>query len=915
MKKHQSRYGVPGASYRLQLHAGFDFDAASRVVPYLCSLGITHLYVSPIFAAAPGSTHGYDVLDHGKVNPELGGLAGLYRLSETLTANEMGLIADIVPNHVGIANGVNPWWRSVLRYGQASPYADYFDIDWEAQPHLATGVLIYPVLGQPFGMALEAGEIRLVLEEGDIVLRYYEQNLPLRPESYARVIGLPPLGLDDLQDPSSPAVLATVVENLANADPGRSEAALARMRKVLSSEPKLAAFVQSSLDRLNGVPGNPASFDALEEIVRSQHYRLTDWRMAGAEINYRRFFDQNTLAAIRVERDDVFEDVHRLLFELVERGIVTGVRVDHIDGLYDPTAYLKRLNERLQAAASGYGQVPIFVEKILEGDERLPKIWPIAGATGYEALAHIERAFANPAAQREMTRTYDQFTGSRTRFETIRYESKRQVVRTQFAGEISVLAYQAHRIAQRHRLQRDNTLRALRNAIEAIMACFPVYRVYVAEPEAPGYIEAGIQEARRREPHLSRAAFDFLAEVLLSAGEHPGEDDAAQRIHFRRRLQQVTGPIMAKGLEDTAFFRYNRLLSLNEVGSDPTRWGETLDDLHAWLGRRASDWPGAMSASSTHDTKRSEDVRARINLLSELPREWRRQVGEWSRLNERHRSVVEGERAPDANLEYYIYQTLAGSWPEGGPDDEYRQRIREHITKAMREAKQQTSWITPNEPYEEAALAFTDAILRPRRAGAFIRRMDRFVRQIAPSARLNSYVMLVLKALTPGFPDFYQGTELLDLSLTDPDNRRPVDFELRKRLLRDAISEDGREVLQGPAGKLWLTAKLLYIRQQHREALCSGYQALAVSGERKSSLIAFSRGPSGELAVVVPRLVAGLLDASGSLPSGDWGDTTVELPPARGCWYNLLTGERHVGGPVHASELFAQIPLAVLSRR
>ncbi len=906
---------MPGASYRLQLHAGFDFGDACRVVPYLAELGITHVYLSPVFAAAPGSMHGYDVLDHNKINPELGGMAGLYELGETLVAHQMGLIVDIVPNHVGIAGGANPWWASVLRYGEASPFATYFDIDWQAQPQMATGVLIFPILGQPFGRALEAGELRLAIIEGDLALRYYDTTLPLRPESYSRIIGLPPLTLrEQVTDPSAVASFASVLEELGTANVDRCEAALPRFRALMVNQPALADYVRQQAEQFNGTPGDPSSFDALDELLSAQHYRLADWRLAGAEINYRRFFDQNTLAAIRMEREDVFEETHRLLFDLAARGIITGVRVDHIDGLYAPGQYLERLRAGLAGATQGIAgaDIPVFIEKILEEGERLPQDWPIAGTTGYEAMAEIDGVLVDAAASRELSRTYLQFVKQPIRFEQVRYESKQQVAREAFAGEISVLGYQAHRIAQRSRLHRDNTLRALRDAIEGTVACFPVYRTYVGATDRSiddsAYIDQAIDEALRRNMGLSEAALEFLREVLQLEEHGLSEEELEQRVHFRRRFQQITCPVVAKGLEDTAFFRFNRLLSLNEVGGNPVVFGSSVSDTHTWFMERARAWPCAMTASSTHDTKRSEDVRARLNVLSELWREWRQEVSAWARMNQRHIKTSGSDRAPDLNLEYYIYQTLVGSWPDEGVGETYHHRIRDHLLKVMREAKLQTSWIRPDEHYEGGVLAFVDAILNRRRAGGFLRRLETFVARLRPAAAHNMLSALTLKALTPGFPDFYQGTELMDLSLTDPDNRRPVDFDERMTLLRQVSNAKNLPAPGDRAAKLWLTNRLLRIRREERAALAGDYAPLHIHGERAHHVFGFVRGE--RVSVVVPRLTASMVDSSGRIPRTAWGNTRVTLP--KGHWHDMLTGQEVSCSDV--GELLGAFPVAVLVR-
>lgn len=909
------RYRTPIATYRLQLHDGFGFAAARDLVPYLDALGISHLYLSPIFTAQPGSTHGYDVIDHNQVSPELGGLAALYELGDALREHDMGLILDIVPNHVGVG-GENPWWRDVLRYGEASRFGHYFDIDWEAHPQIPSGTLVVPVLGKPFGRALEDGELRLDLDGGEIVVRYFDHVLPIAPASYPDLLGLlPPELRPELRDPSAFSALVDLVDDLRRADVERSDVLLGRWRELVKEEPALETFVRSVFAQVNGTPGDPASFDRLERLLLDQRYRLKSWRVSGEEMNYRRFFDVNNLAGIRVEREDVFAEVHRLLFQLVERGIVTGVRVDHVDGLYDPAQYLERLAAGLAAAATDHTSepLPIYVEKILEGDERLDESWNVAGTTGYEVIARVDGLLVNPAGRPALDSAYRRFAGTTPRFDVQAYNARLQVSELSFAGEVNTLALHLHRLAQRHRLYRDNTLASLRRALRAVLASFPVYRTYVnsSQPEQnAGSIREAARLARERYPGLSEEALAFLESVLLLAND--GDDDEqASREHFRRRFQQLSGPIMAKGVEDTAFFRYNRLISLNEVGGTPQQFGRKADDVHAWFADRQATWPRAMSASSTHDTKRSEDVRARLHVLSDVAPEWAREAAAWQRINQSRRVDAAGETAPSANLEYYIYQTLVGTWSHHGPTPEYRDRMREHVTKAMREAKQETSWVRVNEAYEAGVLGFVDAILNPRRSRRFLRQLDAFVARIQWSGALNARVALTLKTLAPGFPDFYQGTECEALTVTDPDNRQPIDFAAIERASRDC---DEAPPLLTPAGKLWLTRRLLRLRRDFEGVLLyGGYAPLRVDGDASGRVFAFEREHEGQrVGVVVPRLAGRLVDESGHLPPGTFADVHVAL--GNGSWRNVLTGEA-IGTVAGAAceQLFADLPIAVLA--
>ncbi len=893
------------------------------ILPYLHELGISHLYFSPIFAAAPGSTHGYDVFNHNQVNPELGGLAALYELGEELLARDMGLILDIVPNHVGIAGGANPWWRDVLRYGRRSRYAEYFDIDWEAQPQMTTGVLVWPILGRPFGAALEAGELKLDIENDDLVLRYYENSLPLAPASYPEIIGLPPLELrSGLNDPAAFATLVDLLEGLraATLDP---DLALERFQKLLASEPTILQHVRERLEALNGEPGRPESFDRLDAILSTQPYRLTYWRVSAEEINYRRFFDINELAGIRVEREDVFEETHRLVLDLVEQGIVTGLRIDHVDGLYNPAAYLARLRDRLRevSAARTQSEIPVYVEKILEEGEQLPKDWATAGTTGYDFMVYADGLLVDRNGSRELTSAYEQFVGQPMRYREMVYQAKRQITASSFAGEINVLALQLHRLASRHRLHRDNTLRSLRDAIEAVLACFPVYRTYVVEggPSAqdPEHIQHAVAEARRRDPNVTSEALVLLEEVLLLHSDDLQPDEMEQRIHFRSRFQQLSGPVMAKGVEDTTLYRYNRLVSLNEVGSDPSRFGASPREVHSWLEERARSWPRAMSASSTHDTKRSEDVRARLHVLSEIAETWSQEVRTWARLNRSHRATLQGEPVPDPNTEYLIYQTLVGSLPPDGIDCEpdYRDRLHRYLEKALREAKVYTNWTNPNERYEAVCHEFLDQILDTSRGSGFADRLEEFVESILPGAALNTLSALTLKAFAPGFPDIYQGTELPVWSLADPDNRRPVDYSLRRDMF-GSLGDCPPELLS-PQFKLWLTRRLLHIRAAHHALLYEGsYQPLETTGERAENVFAFARSaPSGVLVVALPRLMARETPPSGELPLGAvWADTAFALPEGVRSWRNELTGEQvEAEGKGECAAIFGPLPLAVLS--
>ncbi len=912
------RVSTPLATYRLQLTPSFTLTDAANVVPYIAGLGVSHLYLSPIFAAAPGSEHGYDVLDHSRVNEELGGVAAFYTFRRAAEQCGLGIILDIVPNHVGLAGGANRWWRDVMRYGRASEYAPYFDIDWDGQAYLPAGLLVYPILGKSFGEALEAGEMTVGFEDGEIQVHYFEHAFPIAPQTYPMVIGLPPPSLAT-NEPSAPGALAEIVDALGRATAADCPAALNRLSDLAAAEPVIRAFVAEQAAALNGQPGEPASFDRLEQVLGAQPYRLASWRVSAEEINYRRFFDINDLAAIRVEHQPVFDDVHRLVKELADGGFVDGLRVDHVDGLYDPQSYLARLDNLLNGhSVTPSDRRPIYVEKILAWDERLPEHWATAGTTGYDALARFDRIFADAHGEEALTDIYAAFTGRPQDFGEVAFAARRRTVERTFAGELNVLATHLHRLAQRGRRTRDITLRAHHDAIAAFVACLPVYRMYLDDGQPRG-IDDGIihrtaADASAHDPNAPTDALEFLCEVLLLQGVEGHPEEHERRVHFRRRLQQLSSPVMAKGMEDTAFYRYNRLLSLNEVGASPGQFGASLAELHEWFGERARVWPHALSATTTHDTKRSEDARARLNVLSELPREWRREVRAWARLNARFVSTGDGWRAPDPNLEYYYYQTLLAAW-EGPPTTAFRQRIATHMTKAMREAKERTAWTRVNESFEEGVQAFVRATLDGRRSRRFIERVQRFSDRMAPAAAANSLGMLTLKATAPGIPDFYQGSERVLITLTDPDNRSPVEYPASEVLTGD----DGFDATAPLAGqKFALMRALLGLRARRRDLFARGaYVPIEVAGGRREHVFAFVRQRgSDRVLVVVPRLVATFAHGRTGIPREAWGDTTVHGPPSQTAWRHLLTGEEFSGGgSLSVGDLLGGAPVGVFEGR
>jgi len=950
---------VPLATYRLQFNSAFTFRDATAIVDYLHLLGITDAYASSYLRAVPGSPHGYDVADPTRLNPEIGDDASYDAWVDALHRHGMGHILDLVPNHMGIAKASNPWWVDVLENGPSSRYARVFDISWNPiKKELADKVLI-PVLGDQYGAVLERGELQLAYEDGAFSVHYYDDRVPIAPDTYPTILAV---GLDEwLRDRDhSPEAnelqsVMTAARNLPPRTTRTAEEIAIRAREKEVIKRRLAALVHDSaaakahVDRavaiLNGERGRPHSFDALDSLLNEQSYRLANWRVASEEINYRRFFDVNQLAAVRMEDPEVFEEVHRFAFELVARGAVSGLRVDHVDGLYAPKDYLERLQARA-GEARGAADRPhatdhpmyIVVEKILDAGERLPQ-WPVHGTTGYEFAAAVNGLFVDARNEQALDNIYARVIRHKLSFTDLAYDSKKYVMHQTMSGDINSLGHQLNRFSESHRHYRDFTLYSLISTIKEVIACFRVYRTYVTadEPVADHdrrYILDAIACAKRRGYGMSPLVFDFIARLLLKDTPADDPDEASEQANFIGKFQQTTSPVAAKGIEDTAFYVYNRLVSLNEVGGEPTRFGVDPCALHRWMGERQRTWPHALSTTSTHDTKRGEDVRVRIDVLSEIPGAWKAAVTRWRALNRRYRTEYAGRLAPSANEEYLLYQTLVGAYPFAfGTDDAstraaFTGRIVEYMRKAMREAKEHTSWLSPDEEYEKAVIKFIESILDCRRAAAFLQEFEPFQARVARTAISNSLAQLLIKMTAPGVPDFYQGTELWDLNLVDPDNRRPVDYARRRRLLEE-IDRGRRE--RGDAAtcaalwdartdgriKLFVTTRALACRAELADVYRRGeYVPVGATGLRRDCLFAFARALDERIAITcVPRLVGSLVP-DGAPPLGAvWGDSRIELPPqAPERWRDAFTGCEIVaeGGSVAASALFERLPIALI---
>jgi (1->4)-alpha-D-glucan 1-alpha-D-glucosylmutase len=942
---------IPRVTYRLQLNAGFTFRDALGVVPYLAALGVSHLYCSPYFRARSGSTHGYDVVDHNSFNPEIGDEADFDHLVAGLRAHGMGHIVDIVPNHVGILGTDNAWWMDLLENGQSSVYAGFFDIDWApSNPDRAHKVLV-PVLADPYATALERGELELRFERdsGSFAVFYGAHRLPLDPRTYPRILDR----VAALVSSSELEIIRRALAALPDRGAPTPEQVAERSREKEVHKRRLAALaasdsaVANALDTavrsFTGTAAEPASFDALHELLELQAFHLAYWRVASEDINYRRFFDVNDLAALRVDNEVVFDATHRRVLELIAAGKIDGLRIDHVDGLYDPAGYLCRLQGRIGALTGKDSPRALYlvVEKISLSFEHLPDDWPVHGETGYHFANIVNRMLIDAATRTRMDRVYRALSGEAQEWRDVAYECQQLILRRSLASELNVATNQLARIARSDRSTRDFTFNNLRQALAEVIACFPVYRTYVAESVSDSdrrYIEWAIATARRRRAASEAPVFAFVRAALLL--QLPASTEAQLRAHraFVMKFQQITAPITAKGIEDTALFRYNRLLALNEVAGEPGIYGGGgVRAFHADAEYRARHWPHEMLASSTHDTKRSEDVRARLAVLSEMTTPWRDAVRRWMRINRRRKREVDGAPAPGGNDEYHLYQTLLGSWPLSEPDAaglaEYRARIETYMIKAVREAKVHTSWTETGTAYEEALLQFVRSAIEPRDNNLFIADFLAFWRPVARFGLLNSLSQTLCKLTAPGVPDIYQGNELWDFSLVDPDNRRPVDYHKRGMLLAELAQDSGPralpemlEHLEDGRCKLLLTWRTLQLRREQPRLFSHGdYRRLRAHGSRAHHICAFARRYERRaLVVIAPRLYRRLLDDPARLPLGSevWEDTFIELPANAGSrrqLRNVIDGtqlqpqmEGNMLG-IAAAQALARFPVALLS--
>jgi (1->4)-alpha-D-glucan 1-alpha-D-glucosylmutase len=886
---------IPCSTYRLQLHKEFTFDDAAEIAEYLRSLGVSHVYTSPYLQAAPGSTHGYDVVDHQRVNEELGGAEAHERFCKKLGETDLGQVLDIVPNHMSLGKENRYWW-DVLENGTSSRYASFFDIDWQPQEERLRDKVLVPILGDQYGRVLQSGGIKVVRRGVKFQVECSGQTLPVSPPSLPVILSR----AAEYAKSDTLSFLAASFGRLPAPEYVDRRTILARHRdkvvlftlleRLCAEEPGIFEAMDQAVSELND------NLDAVDDFLNQQSYRLAYWKTADQQLSYRRFFDVNTLIGLRVEREYVFEETHALILDWLRRGVLDGVRVDHPDGLRDPLEYFKRLRERAPDAW-------LIGEKILEPGEFLREEWPIQGTSGYDFLNVAAGVLVAPDGMMELQTIYGEFTGQPTDFHAIAHEKKINVSQEALGSDVNRLTSIFVEICEANRDRRDYTRAEVRRAIREVAACFSIYRTYVVPErdeitdEDREYITQAAECAKEKRQDIDGGLFDFLRDVLTMEVKGKLESE------FLLRFQQFTGPVMAKGVEDTAFYCFNRLTGMNEVGSDPGRDGVSVEEFHSYCGKMHETHPSTMTTLSTHDTKRSEDVRARLAVLSEIPGRFGSAVQRWSRMNNAFRArKPDSDPMPDRNTEYLYYQTLIGAWPLP------MERAKAYMLKAVREAKQQTSWVANNKEFEDALTLFIEFTYN---YAPFLRELQQFVDRIVDAGRVNSLAQTLLKYTGPGVPDLYQGTELWDLSLVDPDNRRPVDYHLRRRLLAELKQMSGDDIAikvmtRADEGlpKMWTIHKALELRRERPEwfGADADYIPLMVDGAKYDHVIAYLRGE--DVITVVPRLTMKL--------AGVWKDTLVTLPEGR--WRNRLTGAMIDGGEVGIKGLLKDFPVALLVR-
>lgn len=925
---------IPLATYRIQFTPNFGFDAAKAIAAYLEELGVSHLYASPILTSRKGSTHGYDAVNPREVDPELGGVEKFNQLVEQLQDLNIGWVQDIVPNHMAFSSQ-NEMLMDVLENGADSKYRDFFDIDWNHHYPENNSKVLAPFLGKFCGDCLESGELQIQYEQSGLSINYYDNKFPIRIESYSQVLTYDLARLQEKLGRDNPAFVKLLgvlytLKYIPSSEEGRErDDQISFIKRMLwelwNDSEEVKKYIQENIATFNGEVGKPESFDLLESLLTEQFFRLAFWKVGNEELNYRRFFTVNDLISLRIEDENVFETTHSLILQLVEEGKFDGLRIDHIDGLYDPAEYLNRLREKAP-------EVYLIVEKILEPEEELPITWPIQGTSGYDFLNQLNGIFCDQSNEEEFDNIYYRFIGKAVSCEELIDKNKRLIIEKHLAGDIDNLAHLFKKISGRYRYASDFTMYGLKSALIEILALFPVYRTYINSSGASSsdreYIEQVMIQAKKNIPNFLNELNFIEKFLLLEFDENLTEEDRDEWLRFLMRLQQFTGPLMAKGVEDTVLYVYNRLVSLNEVGSHPGSFGVSLEDFHTYNSNRTANWPHTMNTTSTHDTKRGEDVRTRINVLSEIPEEWEQNLKKWREINAAHKDYVGGRDIPTYNDEYLFYQTLIGAFPLNKEEyPSFVERIKEYIIKAIREAKVHTAWLKNDSDYEDGFTNFAERVLKDSADNEFLAAFRPFQEKIQHYGILSSLSQTLLKLTSPGLPDIYQGTELWDLSLVDPDNRRPVDFSMRQKYLEEIKSKTGSDLLDYIAQlletpedariKLFLIYKTLQTRQQYLELFQRGtYEKLNIVGSLKSHVIGFSRELGEQkIIVIAPRFFTSLTE-KGEYPLGEqvWQETRI-VPPAdsTNTWVDVFTGQQVEGeDALWVRDILQHFPVALL---
>lgn len=919
---------MPTATYRLQFNKEFTIKQATDLVEYLNDLGISHCYASPLLCCKKDSKHGYDIIDHSKLNHEVGTFQELAAYTKALRSYKMGLILDIVPNHMYIVDFANHWWNNILENGPSSPYADYFDIDWSAGRESMHNKVLLPLLDQQYGEALENQVPQIIYKEGSFLVQLPNVFLPTDPSSWLILLEpiseyvqeVLPLQHPDVQELESiltalkhlPPITTKELDEIAERQ-REKEIIKRRLCDLVNLNPTIFKSITHHLSSLNGIKNDPHSVDRLEEFLKIQPYRLSFWRVANEEINYRRFFDVFEFAGIRMENPKVFEATHVLIFELIQKQLIDGIRIDHIDGLWNPEEYLKLFQARCKRLLGKPEDFYVIVEKILIGNEKTPEEWLCEGTVGYDFLNQINQFYVCQTSRKNFQTIYRDYTGIHTKMRDEIYFCKNLILSVSMSSELNMLSHHLDKISQQHRNSRDLTVGSLKSALREIIACFPVYRSYIQSSRGIIHTEDqqtilhAIARAKLMNASTESSIFDFVKSILLQ--QHPAGITVEQRIereNFVMRFQQLTGPVMAKGAEDTAYYRYYPLCSINEVGSDLNTFGISIETFHQQNLERAQHSPYTMTTTNTHDSKRSEDVRARINVLSETPEEWDQNIKHWMEINQVHKTEENSELIPDKNEEYLFYQTVVGTWPTQqmtvNEHQNYVNRIQAYMEKAIKEAKIHTSWINPNKKYEEDTHLFIQKVLEQNAENSFLDSLSNFISKIAPAGFLNSLSQLLLKTTSPGIPDFYQGSEIWDFNLVDPDNRHPVDFSKRTAFLNDLRIKNSNNLqqlintLDDGKIKLFMTLRALEMRKKFSDVFLDGdYKPLNVEGNRKQNVIAFSRTYGKKNIIVIStRFFLSLLDENGKIDPGTWINTCVQLPAelSSNSWMDVFSKQK-----------------------